>query len=150
MPRIVLSTTIARPIADVFDYATELANWPDWRPASRSVSGAVDDPLNVGERAEEEFVAAGRVGNCPWLVTRHVFPRLWSIASTTPQARIEITYRLKEKGGSTIFERELTYTRLSFWLKVVDFLFLRKRLVAESRKALEGLKARLEAPRGKL
>jgi hypothetical protein len=150
MPRIILSTKIARPIADVFDYATEPANWPEWHPASRSISCAADHLLPLGEMVTEEFVAAGRPGNCAWLVTRHVFPRLWSIAATTPEARAEITYRLKEKGGSTIFEREWTYTPLSLWLKVGAFLFLRKRMIAESRKALEGLKARLEAPRGEL
>jgi uncharacterized protein YndB with AHSA1/START domain len=144
MTKIILSTIIARPIGDVFDYATEPDNWPKWHPASHSVSGAIDHPLAVGEEVREEFVAAGRPGSCVWLVTRHVFPRLWSIATVTPQVRAEITYRLKEKGGSTQFERELSYTPLSLWLKAVDFLFLRQRMAAESRAALEGLKTRLE------
>ncbi len=146
MSKIVLSTIIDRPIGDVFDYVTEPDNWPKWHPASRSVSGAVDHPLTLGEEVREEFIVAGRPGSCTWVVTRHVFPRLWSIATQTPQVRVEITYRLKEKGASTEFERELMYAPLSLWLRITDILFLRRRLEAESRAALEGLKSTLENP----
>ncbi len=75
MSKIILTTIIDRPIGDVFDYTTEPDNWPKWHPASRSVSGAVDHPLTLGEEVREEFNVAGRTGELH--MDRH-WPRISS------------------------------------------------------------------------
>jgi hypothetical protein len=44
-------------------------------------------------------------------VTQREVPYLWTITTNTPQARVEIAYRLKAHGENTLFERELTSQR---------------------------------------
>ncbi len=146
MPQIVVAISIQRPIGAVFDYITTPAHWPAWHPASRAVSGRVDHSLLIGEQVTEDFVAGGREGSCVWQVTQRQAPRLWSIATSTPQVRAEITYRLEPQGENTRFERELTYSTSGIWLWLVDRLLMRRRMIEESRIALEQLKERLERP----
>ena len=144
MTRIVVEIDIHRPIGVVFDYITTPANWPVWHPASRAVRGAVDHSLLIGEQVTEEFVAGGRQGSCVWQVAQREAPRLWTITTSTPQVRADITYRLTAQGESTLFERELIYTTSGIWLWILDFLLMRWRMNRESRIALERLKAQLE------
>jgi uncharacterized protein YndB with AHSA1/START domain len=144
--RIVVEINIHRPIGVVFDYITTPANWPVWHPASRDGRGGVDHSLLIGEQVTEEFVAGGRQGSCVWQVVQREASRLWTITTSTPQARAEITYRLTAQGESTLFEREFTYTTCGIWLSVLDFLLMRRRMNYESRIALERLKVQLERP----
>jgi uncharacterized protein YndB with AHSA1/START domain len=146
MTRIVVAINIHRPIGMVFDYITTPANWPAWHPASRAVSGSVDHSLLIGEQVTEEFVAGGRHGSCVWQVTQRELPCLWTIETSTPQVRAEITYRLKSQGENTHFEREFTYATSGIWLWILDFLLMSRRMRRESRVALEQLKERLERP----
>jgi uncharacterized protein YndB with AHSA1/START domain len=144
MTRIVVTTNISRPIDSVFDFATTPANWPQWHPASRAVSGAAYHSLLVGEEVTEDFIAGGRQGRCVWRVTRREPPFLWAITTSTPQVRAWITYRLTEHGETTGFERDLTYAASGFWFGILDFLLMRRRMRHESRVAAERLKQRLE------
>jgi uncharacterized protein YndB with AHSA1/START domain len=144
MTRIVVTISIHRPIETVFDYITTPANWPDWHPASRKVSESADHSLLIGEQVTEEFVAGGRHGSCVWQVTQRAAPYVWTIATSTPQIRAEITYRLAAQGGSTLFERELIYVIFGMWLRIFDFALMRRRMDRESHLALERLKERLE------
>jgi uncharacterized protein YndB with AHSA1/START domain len=146
MTRIVVAINIHRPIGVVFDYVTTPANWPAWHPASRAVSGSADHSLLIGEQVTEEFVAGGRHGSCVWQVTQREIPYLWTITTSTPQVRAEITYRLKAQGEQTFFEREFTYATSGIWFWILDLLLMRRRMARESRIALEQLKERLERP----
>jgi len=94
------------------------------------VSGAVDHSLLLGEEATEDFVAGGREGHCVWRVTRRDEPFLWTIATTTPQVRAEITYRLTAGDAPTVFERDMSYSTSGFWLGALDFLLTRRRMEA--------------------
>jgi uncharacterized protein YndB with AHSA1/START domain len=146
MTRIVVAMNISRPIETVFNCATTLASCPEWHPASRKVSGAVDHSLLLGEEATEDFVAGGRGGHCVWRVTRREEPFLWTIATTTPQIRAEITYRLTAARDARVFERDMSYSTSGLWLGVLGFRLLRGRMEAEWRAALARLKKRLEQP----
>jgi Polyketide cyclase / dehydrase and lipid transport len=146
MTQIVVAINIHRPIGVVFDYVTTPANWPAWHPASRAVSGSADHSLLIGEQVTEEFVAGGRHGSCIWQVTQREIPYLWTITTSTPQVRAEITYRLKAQGEQTFFEREFTYATSGIWFWILDFLLMRRRMARKSRIALEQLKERLERP----
>ncbi len=146
MTRIVVAINIHRPTGVVFDYVTTPAYWPAWHPASRSVSGAADHSLLVGEQVTEEFVAGGRKGSCVWEVVQRDAPRLWTIKTSTPQVRAEIHYRLSPQGETTCFEREFTYFASGIWFWILDVLLMRQRMLRESRIAVEQLKKRLEAP----
>ena len=144
MTRIVVAVSIHRPLEAVFNFVTTPANWPKWHPASRAVSGSADHSLLIGEEVTEEFVAGGRHGSCVWQVTQRAAPYLWTITTSTPQIRAEITYRLAGQGENTLFERELTYVTSGTWLWVLDFVLLRRRMDRESRVALERAKELLE------
>jgi hypothetical protein len=112
----------------------------------RDKTRGVDHSLLIGEQVTEEFVAGGRQGSCVWHVAQREAPRLWTVTTSTPQVRAEITYRLTAQGESTLFEREFTYTTCGIWLSVLDFLLMRRRMNRESRIALERLRARLDRP----
>lgn len=144
MARIVVAVSIHRPLDAVFNFITTPANWPKWHPASRAVSGSTDHSLLIGEEVTEEFVAGGRHGSCVWQVTQRTAPYLWTITTSTPQIRAEITYRLAGQGENTLFERELIYVISSIWLWILDFVLLRRRMGHESRVALERVKELLE------
>ena len=105
----------------------------------------MDHSLLIGEQVTEEFVAGGKHGSCVWQVTRREGPYLWTITTSTPQVRAEITYGLTE-GENTVFERELTYLTSGMWFWVLDLLLMRRRTNRESHIALEQLKERLETP----
>jgi uncharacterized protein YndB with AHSA1/START domain len=62
MTRICNSIQIRRPIERVFDFITTPANWPQWHPASVSVSTNADHSLLQGEGVTEEISVAGRRG----------------------------------------------------------------------------------------
>jgi uncharacterized protein YndB with AHSA1/START domain len=144
MTRIATVVSIRRPIDAVFDYVTTPANWPKWHPASRSVSGAADHSLLIGEMVTEEFVVGGRAGSCVWHVREREAPHLWMITASTPQGQAEITYRLTSQGDDTTFERKLTYAMSGIGFKILDFLLMRWRMRRESRLALKRLKEQLE------
>jgi hypothetical protein len=55
-----------------------------------------------------------------------------------------ITYRLTAPGDGTRFERELVYRMPNLRLAVLDRLFIRRRMAAESTEALRRLKLILE------
>ena len=84
MNRIAVTTSISRPIDKVFDYVATPANWPQWHPASRAVSGTADHSLLVGEEVTEDFIAGGREGSCVWRVIKREPPHLWAITTSTP------------------------------------------------------------------
>jgi hypothetical protein len=55
-----------------------------------------------------------------------------------------IAYRLTTHDGGTSFERALAYRMPNLWLAILDRLFIRRRMAAESAKALRRLKLILE------
>jgi hypothetical protein len=56
-----------------------------------------------------------------------------------------ITYRLSPAGRGTAFERDLLYRVPGLVLRLLDVLFIRGRMRASSRQALEQLKRVLES-----
>jgi hypothetical protein len=76
-------------------------------------------------------------------VTQRGAPYLWTITTSTPQVRAEITY-LESQGENTHFARRFTYATSGIWLWILDFLLMRRRMRRESRIALEQLKERFE------
>jgi hypothetical protein len=107
--------TIERPVADVYDYVTTPANWPQWHPSSIRVTGeAAQHSLQIGEQCVEEFLVAGRRGEAGWICRERIPERRWVIEA------------ILARGGSGT----ITYGR---------------RIAAESARATETLKSVLEA-----
>ena len=144
--RIVCAANIARTPADMFAYVTTPANWPTWHPSSIRVTGSVDHPLMLGEECTEEYVVAGRHGTCVWKVVERVLNQKWVItAAAEGGGEATITYSLSPAGDGTRFLRSMVYSMPNFFLGLLDTLFLRKRIQAESEEAVRRLKAALES-----
>ncbi len=54
-------TTIARPIADVFDYLADARNEPTWLPGARSVEKTSKGPVGLGTTFVGQYARAGQV-----------------------------------------------------------------------------------------
>ena len=127
---------ISRPVEQVFDFVNTPANWPRWHPSSLGVSGATDHSLTLGEQVMEEYRVAGRRGRAIWTV---IDGRVEAGGGGT------VTYVLASLAGGTEFHRHFVYDVPSLPLKVLNWLVLRHRIVAESAEALRRLKRVLEA-----
>jgi uncharacterized protein YndB with AHSA1/START domain len=145
MTRIVTTIEIRAPIERVFDYATTAGNWPNWHPASRAVRCATDHSAAQGERITEEIQTGGRSWRAVWTVRERAPPHRWVIEGEADGGGSAIiTYRLTAPGDGTRFERELVYRMPNLRLAVLDRLFIRRRMAAESTEALRRLKLILE------
>jgi hypothetical protein len=136
--------SIQLPPTVVFDYVTTPAHWPVWHPSSLAVRGAVDHPLDLGERVVEEFLVAGRRGSVTWTVTTREPPAKWTIEGVIDRRPAgSVTYSLTSTANGTRFEREFTYRAPSLWFAILNWLFLRARIQAESDEAVMRLKSLL-------
>ena len=139
---IVTVASIQRPPTVVFDYVTTPAHWPVWHPSSLAVRGAVDHPLELGERVVEEFLVAGRRGSVVWTVTAREPPGKWTIEGFIDRRPAgSVTYSLTSTANGTRFEREFTYRAPSLWFAILNWLFLRARIQAESDEAVMRLRS---------
>jgi uncharacterized protein YndB with AHSA1/START domain len=146
MMRICNSIQISRPIEQVFDFITTPCNWPQWHPASVSVSRSADHSLLQGEEVTEDISVVGRRGEVIWLVRERCAPRRWVIDGKAKDGgRATITYTLTRYPAGTNFERELVYTIPNVLLAILDWLVIRSGMKAESVEALQRLKRVLES-----
>lgn len=146
MTRICNSIQIRRPIEQVFDFITTPANWPQWHPASVSVSENASHSLLPGEQVTENISVSGRRGQVTWLARERSAPHRWVIdGSGKNGGRATITYSLSPHPDGTHFERELVYTMPNALLVVLDWLVIRLRMKADSAEALRRLKRLLES-----
>jgi uncharacterized protein YndB with AHSA1/START domain len=149
MTRICNSIEIRRPIDAVFDFITTPANWPQWHPASVSVSENADHSLQPDEEVIEQIKVGGHQGEARWRVRERSAPSRWVIEGTGNNGgRATITYILAEGPGGTNFERELVYSMPHPVLAALDWLFIRSRMKTDSGEALRRLKDRLESGGG--
>src|SRR5579859_2416364 len=141
MTRIFSSTYIAYPVEEVYNFVTTPGNWPSWHPSSIAVTGDADHPQVVGEQCTEEFMVAGRQGKAVWTVTEREYPSRWVIRGMVEgRSRGVVSYMLRPEGNGTRFERTFIYPRSSLRFAILDILFIRRRVQAESDLALQQLK----------
>jgi uncharacterized protein YndB with AHSA1/START domain len=146
MTRIYSTITIDCPPTRVYGFVTTPGSWPQWHPSSLSVTGATNHSLDVGEQCTEEFLVAGRRGHVIWTVRERNEPRRWVIAGQIMDRDSGgvITYTLTPANGGTQFEREFVYPASSLLFRLLDALFIRRRVQKESLLALQQLKQVLE------
>lgn len=148
MTTIVSETLIRQPVAVVFDHVTTPAHWLTWHPSSIALRGATDHPLRVGEQVSEDFRVAGRSGSVNWRVIAHEAPARRAIAgSVAGGGSGTITYTLRAAPSSaTLFRREFVYAMPNAFAALLDRMFVRRRIEAESAEALRRLQLALENP----
>jgi uncharacterized protein YndB with AHSA1/START domain len=146
MTTIVTEIVIRRPAAAVFDYVTTPANWLMWHPSSVALHGATDHSLAVGEDVTEDFQVAGHTGSVTWKVISRESPGRWAIAGAVAAGGSgTITYTLRDIPEGTAFRGEFVYAMPSWFGALLDRLFVRRRIAAESATALGRLKHALES-----
>ena len=146
MTHIMISATIQRPPAVVFDFVTTPGHWSEWHPSSLGVTGATDHSLDVGEQCTEHFRVAGREGTVVWTVAAREPPSRWVISGNIiGRGGGTITYALTPEDAGTRFTREFVYSMPNLLLALLDLLVVRRRITAESAEALHQLKTRLES-----
>lgn len=145
--RIYNAISIRRPIGDVFDYVTTPKNWVQWHPVTAAVSGATDHALDVGEQVVEEIRSAAGGARMLWTVRERFAPNHWRIDGESDiGVRAIIAYRLTEHPEGTNYEREVYYWKPGgFLYPLLDWLYRRRRVWAESAEALRRIKSNLEA-----
>ena len=145
MTTIVTHAVIRRPMAQVFDYVTTPKHWLVWHPSSLGVSGATDHSLDVGEEVTERFRVAGRKGALTWKVIAREAPTRWAISGRVAGGgHGTITYTLSPVADGTAFRREFVYAMPNWFADLLDRLFVRRRIEAESAEAVARLTRALE------
>lgn len=146
MTTIITQASIRRPIAEVFDYVTTPAHWRVWHPSSLGLHGATDHSLHIGEEVTEDFRVAGLKGSITWKVVAREAPTCWAIAGTVSAGGTgAITYTLTQTAEGTLFRRQFDYTMPNRFAALLDRLFVRRRIDAESALAVNRLKQALES-----
>jgi hypothetical protein len=129
----------------VFEYVTTPAHWPVWHPSSLGLHGAIDHSLQIGEEVTEDFKVGGRKGSVTWKVVARDAPTLWAIAGKVAAGGSgTITYTLREITVGTAFRREFVYAMPNRFAALLDRLFIRRRIAAESALAVSRLQQALE------
>jgi uncharacterized protein YndB with AHSA1/START domain len=137
---------LAAPPAAVYDYVTRPWRWHEWHPASRWAS-ARDRPLEVGDTFDEDIELRPIPGlrlrrRMTYRVHAAERPRLWEVRGDTADGRVGIRYEFRPHGGGTRFIRTLSYR--THGLTTLLLPFLKPRMAAQSRVALQQLARRLE------
>lgn len=147
MTRIQTTAVIAVPVSTLYNYVTTPGYWPQWHPSSLAVHGNAQHSLQVGESVKEDYNVAGRTGQVVWTVTARDEPVLWAIEGLIVgyETGGTITYRLTPQGRSTHFVRTFDYPTPGLSFTLLDWLFLRRQIKAESAEAVHRLQAILQA-----
>jgi hypothetical protein len=146
MTAVVTEAAINKPVAEVYEYVTTPMHWLVWHPSSLGLRGATDHSLQVGEEVTEDFHVAGRKGSVTWKVVARDAPVLWAIAGKVAAGGSgTITYTLRTIAEGTAFRREFVYAMPNSFGALLDRLFIRRRITAESALAVRRLKQALES-----
>jgi uncharacterized protein YndB with AHSA1/START domain len=147
MTTIVSEILIRKSPAAVFDYVTTPAHWLAWHPSSVALRGTTDHSLDIGEQVTEDFRVAGRAGSVAWTGIAREYPTRWAIAGIVAAGGSgTITYTLSQVAQGTAFRREFVYTMPNWFAALLDRLFVRRRIAAESAEAMRRLKHAVESP----
>ncbi|MFN8533177.1 MAG: SRPBCC family protein [Dehalococcoidia bacterium] len=101
---------LAAPLERVFAYVTTARNWPDWHPATEGVSGAIDEPMRIGDRIVERARIGGVLAEGAWTVVEHEPGRC--VVLTMPGTRLgdlTIRYDFVPEGSGVRFCRTLRF-----------------------------------------
>ena len=145
MTTVVTETIIRSPAQAVYDYVTTPRYWLVWHPSSLGLSGVTEHSLQLGDEVTEAFRVAGRKGSVTWRATLCEPPWRFAMAGNVVAGGTgTITYVLADAGGATAFRREFSYAMPNAFAAVLDRLFVRRRIAAESAAAVARLKRALE------
>jgi len=147
MTRLHEEIEVARPIEEAFDYVADFAKCAEWDPGIAEGRRVGEGPIGVGSRFEVVADFNGRRMPLTYEITEFERPRRVVLAGegSTFRGLDEIGFAAAPSGGTRI-----TYAadiRLKGLLAIAE-PFMKGRFAEMGRKAVAGLKARLdgEAP----
>lgn len=140
---------IPAPPAVVYDYVTRPLRWQEWHASSLGVQGVADESLVAGRRFEEDVSTAGGLRrHLTWLVEDSRPAQHWRASAYMPDgSTVRLHYAFTATATGTRFERTLDYVIASRFLRVIDGLWLSRRIQHESEAALEKLRQHFEGRR---
>ena len=125
----------------ILAYISTPARWPEWHPYHIAIT-APEGTMPVGSRFE---YLGGRAGKLQWEVTGSEPDRCWQTRALGRHGlEIRITYECSTATGGARVERKLEYSFSSPFFRLVDRLFLRKRIERDSVALLEKLRSMAE------
>jgi hypothetical protein len=135
---------IRGPMDRVFDLVTTARYWPEWHPATLSVGGAVETPMQLGDSIHERARIGGTIGENDWAVVEHARPsRVVLRMPGTRLGDLEIVYRFAARGDAVEFTRELEFDLANLPANV-DKRAIERQMETDSAEALRRLKSLIE------
>jgi uncharacterized protein YndB with AHSA1/START domain len=130
---------IARPPAEVFDFASDHLREPEWNPAMRSVRKLTDGPIGLGTQYEMEFVPSQpMVGTCD----RFDRPRSWQVSGRTLGMGVALGGQVTAitAGSRLVFRTEFK----GHGLRALALPLIRRRMAPAMQRNVERIKVILE------
>jgi len=143
MPRVTKKILIQGPMERVFDLVTTAKYWTQWHPATISVTGAIDQPMQRGDTIRERARVAGIIAENDWTVVKR--KRLSHVALKMPGTRLgdlELVYRFQPRGAEVEFTRELEFDLSK--LPPLTRSEIERQLLSDSEVGLKRLKTLVE------
>jgi len=138
------STTIRRPIAEVFSYVSDPTNEPAWHIDAAEARPLTQRPIGVGSRIAFVFAFMGRRSTSTGEVVAFEPPHLEAIQFDSGPFGLKprITYRFEDLGGSVRFTRQAEANTPGLTRLVAPFM--QRLLARRSALFVENLRRRLE------
>ncbi len=137
-----VSFHVARPVAEVFAYVSNLELAPEWVPDLVSVSKTTAGPAGVGTRYDEVVCMGSRMANAQLEITEYTPPHSFAHRGQGGPAQFSARFLFAPERGCTLVTHEWE-VRLSGMFKLVSPLaanWVRKNVDA----GMENLRRRLE------
>lgn len=130
---------IALPAERVLDYAAAPIHWPEWHPSSLRIYGR-DGVLLAGECFEEDIHAGGRAGHLRWDVLDYQPAQRWQASAQGEHGlHLLLTYECVAVEGGCEFVRTLEYGFDNWLMRLVNRLFMHRRVERESQASMRAL-----------
>jgi len=138
------STTIRRPVAEVFSYVTDPTNEPAWHTDAAEARLLTAGPIGVGSRIAYVFPFMGRRSTSIGQVVAFEPPHMESIHFDSGPFGLKpsITYRFEDLGGSVRFTRQAEADTPGLARLIAPFM--QRLLARRSALFVENLRRRLE------
>jgi uncharacterized protein YndB with AHSA1/START domain len=140
MTTIQLEQFILASTQAVYDYVTRPARWKEWHPASLGAQEHAAESLVAGARFEEDILSAGIKRHLRWTVEEAEPGVRWAASAVMDDgSTVHLLYRFEGRNTGMNFTRTLRYHVKPLHLRIVNALFMWRKVQAESRLALSNL-----------
>ncbi len=140
MTTIQLEQFILASTEAVYDYVTRPARWKEWHPASLGAQAHADESLAAGARFEEDILSVGIKRHLRWTVEEAEPGVRWAASAVMDDgSTVHLLYQFEKRNTGMNFTRTLRYQVKPLHLRMVNAVFMWRRVQAESRLALSNL-----------